>query len=252
MPRSIDPAAPLLDENFSAWRDALHQGKLPAVVFNATKVESGYPVLIGTTEVPEHRKATLRAIQIGDGPGEYEHADIAVATAARLSASFTYVSPVASAICDDGPPCTGAPSGPTNVCDGGYFDNFGVWSAVKWLQAVLKTYRSRFKEVVIVEIRAFPEPGDPKNTEADAHVNQISAPATAVLNVRTASQLSRNDTEIQLLQDQYPGLIEHVKFEASTTGPLSWMLSQSEKNQIESDWKKASKSADMNKLVNIY
>jgi hypothetical protein len=114
---------------------------------------------------------------------------------------------------------------------------------------VLANSRRRFKKVAILEIRAFPEPGDPKNI---AQINQIFAPATAVLNVRTASQLLRNDTEIQLLKNEYPGLIEHVTFEASTIGPLSWMLSQSEKNQIEGDWKKASKSADMNKLVNIY
>ena len=44
----------VIDEKFSDWRNALRQGKLPAVVFNATNVYTGYPVLIGTTEIPKH------------------------------------------------------------------------------------------------------------------------------------------------------------------------------------------------------
>ena len=43
----------IIDEKFSNWRNALRQGKLPAVVFNATNVDTGYPVLIGTTEIPK-------------------------------------------------------------------------------------------------------------------------------------------------------------------------------------------------------
>jgi len=247
--RSIDPTAPPINDSLSEWRYALGQGKLPAVVFNATNVETGYPVLIGTTEVPEHGNA----IQIGDGPREYADADIAVATAARLSASFTYVSPVASAVCNDGQPCP-PPGNSTDVCDGGYFDNFGVWSAVKWLRAVLKASPGRFKKVVILQIWAFPfhELGDLNNTEVKQQVNQISAPVTAVLNVRTASQLSRNKFEIRLLQDQFPGLIEDVRFEASKGGPLSWMLPPTQKKQIESDWDNASKGDEMKKLEKIY
>ena len=44
-------------------------------------------------------------IQIGDGEGQYGNADIAAATAARLSASFPYVTPVATGFCSDGRQC---------------------------------------------------------------------------------------------------------------------------------------------------
>ena len=65
-------------------------------------------------------------------------------------------------------------------------------------------------------------------------VNQLIAPASAILSVRTASQLARNQAEIGLLQNQYPDLIDHVTFEVPESGPLSWMLSDSQKDQIRS------------------
>ena len=114
-PRSLNPPEQIIDEKFSDWRNELRQGKLPAVVFNATNVYTGYPVLIGTTEIPKHvakpdTSAPENVIQIGDGEGQYGNADIAVATAARLSASFPYVTPVATGVCSDGRRCPDAPN----------------------------------------------------------------------------------------------------------------------------------------------
>ena len=57
-----------------------------------------------------------------------------------------------------------APSAKTYLCDGGYYDNFGVWSAVNWLEAVLNDQerRKRFKKIVILEIWSAPfdKPGN--------------------------------------------------------------------------------------------
>ena len=123
-PASLNPQEPAIDEKFSDWRNALRQGKLPAVVFNATNVYTGYPVLIGTAEIPKHvRKrptpdtsAPENVIQIGDGEGQYGNADIAVATAARLSASFPYVTPVATGFCSDGRQCPERAQLPGPIC----------------------------------------------------------------------------------------------------------------------------------------
>ena len=252
---SLNPQEPAIDEKFSDWRNALRQGKLPAVVFNATNVYTGYPVLIGTAEIPKHvanttTSAPENVIQIGDGEGQYGNADIAAATAARLSASFPYVTPVSTGFCTDGRQCPEAPSAKTYLCDGGYYDNFGVWSAVNWLQAVLNDQerRKRFKKIVILEIWSAPF-DKPENLP---QVNQLSAPASALLSVRTASQLARNQAEIGLLQNQYPDLIEHIIFEVPESGPLSWMLSDSQKDQIKTDWTNAQKSQAMNQMTAIF
>ena len=168
------------------------------------------------TSAPEH------VIQIGDGEGQYGNADIAVATAARLSASFPYVTPVATGFCSDGRQCPGAPDAETcsrtYLCDGGYYDNFGVWSAVNWLQAVLndEQRRKRFKKIVILEIWSAPfdKPGKLPP------VNQLIAPASAILNVRTASQLARNEAEIRLLQNEHPDLNRAGDIRGSRTGAV--------------------------------
>jgi hypothetical protein len=252
---SLNSQEPAIDEKFSDWRNALGQGKLPAVVFNATNVYTGYPVLIGTAEIPKHvakpdTSTPENVIQIGDGGGQYGNADIAAATAARLSASFPYVTPVATGFCSDGRQCPEAPTPRTYLCDGGYYDNFGVWSAVNWLQAVLddQQRRKRFKKIVILEIWSAPfdKPGNLPP------VNQLIAPASAILSVRTASQLARNQAEIGLLQNQYPDLIEHIIFEVPEPGPLSWMLSDRQKDQIKTDWTNALSTDAMKQMTAIF
>lgn len=254
-PASLNSHEPAIDEKFSDWRNALRQGKLPAVVFNATNVYTGYPVLIATAEIPKQvakpdTSTPENVIQIGDGEGQYGNADIAAATAARLSASFPYVTPVATGFCSDGRQCPDAPSDRTYLCDGGYYDNFGVWSAVNLLQAVLddQQRRKRFKKIVILEIWSAPF-DKPENLP---QVNQLSAPASALLSVRTASQLARNQAEIGLLQNQYPDLIEHIIFEVPQPGPLSWMLSDRQKKQIETDWTNALSTEAMKQMTAIF
>jgi predicted acylesterase/phospholipase RssA len=267
-PKSLNRNQQAIDEKFSDWRNALRQGKLPAVVFNATNVYTGYPVLIGTTEIPKHvakpdqsapstdtSAPPENVIQIGDGEGQYGNADIAVATAARLSASFPYVTPVATGFCSDGRQCPEAPNAKTPcaktyLCDGGYYDNFGVWSAVNWLEAVLndEQRRKRFKKIVILEIWSAPF-DTPGNLPP---VNQLIAPASAILNVRTASQLARNEAEIELLQSEHHDLIEHLIFEVPEPPPLSWMLSDCQKKQIDKDWINPKNTEVLKQMRNIF
>jgi hypothetical protein len=70
--------------------------------------------------------------------------------------------------------------------------------------------------------------------------------------VRTASQLARNQAEIGMLQNEYPDLIEHVIFEVPEPGPLSWMLSDNQKKQIETDWTNAHSTEAMKQMTAIF
>src|SRR5262249_19718185 len=93
---------------FAQWRRGTNDGRLPGVIFNATVTETGQRLLLNTAGI-EVGAATLRFNDLGGG--RYQSKDLAIATAARLSSSFTYVTPVARSDED-----------PRHMADGGYYD----------------------------------------------------------------------------------------------------------------------------------
>src|SRR5262249_48136998 len=93
--RDIDPEARLGDWQrytmLGDWqRDAI-AGKRPGVVFNATMVGSGRPLLFSTIE----RDRNLSVARTFDSL--YEGYDAPVTSAVRMSATFPYVTPAARA-----------------------------------------------------------------------------------------------------------------------------------------------------------
>ena len=98
--RRIDLTAPI-----ESWRDDVQAGLRPATIFNATISDSGERLLMGTANPAEAAgRRNFEALY----PGE----DVSIASAARLSAAFPYVSPAARADSDD--PAS------VHVVDGGY------------------------------------------------------------------------------------------------------------------------------------
>ena len=96
---------------------------------------------------------------IGDSDGNkaldfrtlYENYDLDVTTAARLSASFPYVTPMARNDVEL--------THNYHVADGGFFDNTGLFTVVEWLDENLESFSQEFnvKKVLILQINAFPE-----------------------------------------------------------------------------------------------
>src|SRR5262249_1527600 len=81
----IEPQATLRD-----WRQGVAQGWRPATAFNATVAETGQRLVLTTAAFP-----ITRASSFGD---RYKAADVPVLRAARLAATFPYVSPMAKAL----------------------------------------------------------------------------------------------------------------------------------------------------------
>src|SRR5262249_52945070 len=106
--RSQEVARPL-----SAWRTQVWSDLRPANIFNATLVDSGERLLIGTSRLGwrEQDQRGLRNFE-----ELYRDRDLQVVTAARLAASFTYVSPATR---------TSQPGTASHVVDGGYYDDYG-------------------------------------------------------------------------------------------------------------------------------
>lgn len=175
----------------------------PAVYFNATIVETG------------------EGIGLSNAAPQYE---FSAATAARISASFPFVTPT---------PRTRSTG--YHFADGGYYDNYGVGAAV----AVLKRARRLPSRILLIEIRASRTHG-PAKPGRNGILFQWRSPANTMLNVRDTAQRQRNDMTLDLLTQALAArgvTLERVHFEIPRDGvPLSWHLTAAQTAAIQRDW----------------
>lgn len=224
--------------SLSEWRDGVGQGSRPGIIFNSTLAETGQPFLLTTTR-----------FEIGDAKPSrmtfdraYPNKDIPIVTAARLAASFPYVSPATRAL-------TGRPE--PHFVDGGYYDNFGVDSLSSWLdQALLGLAKGHRPDILVIQIRSFPTTDTPTLLDK-GWFYQSYAPVDALLNVRTTAQLVRDRDELQLLEKKWLALDEvHIKFATfefpGKKAPLSWQLTEEQIRAIEGEWQNIVKHGDDN------
>jgi hypothetical protein len=216
------------------WRDGIAEGWRPAPIFNATIANNGQRFLISPLDLPNSRSAKSFTSVF---PG----ADLRVTTAARLSATFPYVTPIARGDTSASP---GYDADAFHVADGGYYDNYGVVSAIDWLGNVLPVYQRRGGyKVLLVQIRATKE-DTTMNRFGDRKVPRgwifaTLGPLTTLANVRGSTQIVRNDTEINLLRDHWclRGVdLQTVVFEPQKQGPLTWQLTRAELATIDRSW----------------
>ncbi len=223
--RSLEVARPM-----SAWRTQVWSDTRPANIFNATLVDSGERLLIGTSRLgwQEQDRRGLRNFE-----EFYPDRDLQVVTAVRLAASFTYVTPATR---------TSERGAAAHVVDGGYYDDYGMTTLIEWLHEGLIGVggAASFPRVLVIQIRA--DPGDQTSSPDRWHspFYQLWAPVQTLLNVRTTGQISHNNEELELLQNLWKAQgveIDNVVFRfCGEHPPLSWHLTGREKQAIESDW----------------
>ena len=204
------PSADLGDLRLSDLALLCREHQLPVVVFNATLVETGQRILLSPALSPPavepDAEAAVEMMRVFPG------AHLRVSTAARLSATFPYVTPAARAATRF-PAAVGEAAerlATYHVVDGGYSDNEGAVTSVDWINRLL-VYYSRsdkilqrpFDDVLLIRIQAFPKTkGSAGQAAASAFVGWRSAllgPLNAMMKVRVASQTERGDLEVDLL-----------------------------------------------------
>ncbi|HLK66121.1 MAG TPA: hypothetical protein VKU19_21955 [Bryobacteraceae bacterium] len=223
-----------LDEPLGEWNGAVKDGVLPAIVMNGTLVESGKRFLLGTTLLnaannPDHAWVTANQLHTIDG----KEFDVGVVTAARLSSTFTYVTPVSRAQ-------TKAPM--PHIADGGYYDNFGMATLVEWLDEALRGAEGRVSSVLVLQIRGN-KVGTSDATPPAKNRGwffQAMAPFTTLLAVRDSGQVAHNNIELALLQQKWAAKgvdIQSVTFEFGVEKPpLTWHLTPEEIRAIRTAW----------------
>jgi hypothetical protein len=193
--QSNNPAAALcntLDKaTLKGWQTDVVAGKRPALIFNATTVESGKRLAFSTSPYkpvpPVDPDAPSSVI---DFSLEYPNSDVLISTAARLSSTFTYFSPAArplpaSSLNDRAKPTVDlytplSASDPMHlhVVDGGYYENRGIGALVAWLnEAVTELHEKNLpKHILVITIGAFPPNTNPKFAGRRGAIFQFEAP----------------------------------------------------------------------------
>lgn len=230
--------------DLSNWRTGVKDGWRPAVIFNSTIAETGEPLLLATTDfgggspiVLDPKAEQPKRKSLDD---LLPNVDIPVVTAVRLAASFPYVAPAARPL-QDGPGY--------HVIDGGYYDNYGVSSAVQWLDEALTEEKKKdptlknLPPILFLQIRSFPDDAlaAAKNR---GWFYQVYAPVEGIVSVRTSAQLVRDRDELLLLRDKWKDAdgtprirFAGFKFEAEDA-PLSWKMTDKQVNAVKSEWKR--------------
>jgi hypothetical protein len=253
------PNRPGVEAGLTEWRSDYVKGWRPGLILNATVAETGERLAIATVPL---RGKDMGAILGGK--------DVRVITAARLSASFPYVSPAARADVKSPQP---------HVVDGGYYDNYGIASLVEWLDRELSKDDQPMKRVLIVRIHGAPSGASSAVAEGASFepstditnrgwFYQTFAPVKTLLAVRGAGQRSHAEVQLRLLTEKYQRApaqghavaIQTVTFEfcsddkneyCSKPAPLSWHLNEYEKCAIEQSWQAQWRNAEQSSLGTV-
>jgi len=220
-----------LDRPLSDWNAGVRNGTLPAVIMNATLVETGQRLLFGTTRFTETSNGRAR-VDAADLHGASK--DVAAATAARLSASFPLVTPAARSDAKGLQP---------HVVDGGYYDNYGMATLVEWLDEALCADNQSVRSVLVIQIHGAPVSSDsdaqPEKLSDRGWFFQIAAPLLTLYNVGGAGQIAHNDLELGQMQHRWFGQvpIHSVTMEfPDADAPLSWHLTREQQQKVQQRW----------------
>jgi hypothetical protein len=202
------------------------------MAFNAMAVESGSRVVLATYALPESSAMDLGTLT--------NFKNIDVVTAARLSASFPYVTPFPRAAGSDG----------TNwhIADGGYWDNHGVMSALEWLRAAGTSTEGR--PVVLIRIPPLRSAAIPARDRPWSW--QVPATFAALNTMRMDAQRVRNSRDVEVYRAAN-GAFREFEFPAddSRAQPLSWHISRDDRCQIQEWWQGSRIRGELKTLESI-
>jgi len=238
----------------------------PQVIFNVTSVETGTRVMLTNVQfgnAPESEE-TLSwepwTFEDATGCRPDSNVDLEIVTAARLSASFPFVTPVTHPGVDKG--TCGKDYRKLHFADGGYYDNFGVLSLTNWVDVALedkeRSRRLTESETPMILVIRIGTGADTGKTGSDGGggdseiLLQEYAPLMTLYNIRTAAQ--RENAEIVFLQlskkwnerarqeGRREDLINSVTFRyddpsgSDEQPPLSWHLTEEQKKNVRCGW----------------
>jgi hypothetical protein len=236
------------------WADVARNSAMPALLINSMLVERGQPVVFSNSRFPAKPNPEARVANFDDlYPDRHVYYDIRVNTAARLSASFSYVAPASR------PDLDGIYTPGFHFGDGGYYDNYGMTALLGWLGEALEDpeVRTQWSDILVLQIRHFNAGNLPGGSRQGSGF-QIIAPAAALYNMRDYAQESSARKQLEVFAKYYGSprvkiWKTTIKYTGTDTSeshcadqPLSWKLDQSQQNCIVSTWSDVVGSSEEN------
>jgi uncharacterized protein YhhL (DUF1145 family) len=230
--------------------ERVREGNTLLPIFNATIVETGQRLLMSPATGGPVSKGETQELP-WDFFALFPNADPRVTTAVRLSATFSYVSPICRA---QGDPRSNPHR--FHIADGGYTDNEGLVTALQAAKyaADVHAHEGKFDRIILIRIVPFP----PNPLEAAAPrtgwLFTTFGPLLALNAVRVASQAERGNMEIENYAERADLVAKFAKsandrsveFHAITfrfapkrkryDPPLSWKLTQTDRAAIDEAW----------------
>jgi hypothetical protein len=249
-----------LDLPIRDLRDGEARGLWPSMVFSPMLVEDGRRVVMSNLDLAPVRlnqaywltsAPDARGVE-GDASHSACHAaelfprawsSFPLSTAARLSASFPYVS--AAVV---------LPTHPRRrIVDAGYYDNYGMDLTCSWLREALEHSRdwiaANVSGVLVIQIRdnvygLSHSPDAPQSAQAPPQsdgtalgrgLEGLSSPPEGLLAAMDAVALFRNDAQLETATHLYgaafgrPDFVTTISFELDAETSLSWYLTEHEK-----------------------
>lgn len=233
------------DDTLVSWREPTLKGRMPALFLGVTVVESGTRIMASPLKEP-NKMASGGSCRDAKSFDEL-HPDytLRAVTAARLSATFPYVTPIARADIEH-------PARPCHVADGGYYDNYGVLAALDYLGTIQPGLDRGKHKVALIQIRAS-NPAEEKESEAvPGFFSIFTGPIQTLLHVRAPSQTERNDRFVKYEMKESKVPVATFVFTLNEPSPLSWHLSDSNKALISSGLNSKENMKELERLKAFY
>jgi Patatin-like phospholipase len=205
----------LPEASLNAWRQLVVAGSLPAIIFSATVVETGERFTFSTAPCVDPSAGER------DFFATYPSRDVAISTAARLSATFPFISPTAQPLLGGSIPNADVAQTrsenteklePFHLVDGGYYDNSGLGALSRWLDDGLKTLAALAKNsiprriLVIQIVPAKAAPANQANSQNDYQQGplfQFLSPVKTVWSVRETANGTATDRDFAFVAKRW-------------------------------------------------
>jgi hypothetical protein len=223
--RRWEDLSPKLASKFAELKDGEAAGWRPSLIFTPTLVEDGRRLVVSNLELND----LAGSVQLFHIFPEAYH-QLHLATAARMSATFPYVSPAAELPLDPR----------RHIIDAGYFDTYGPATAVAWIVKNRDAIKAQTSGVALIQIRDFDVEENAHNVNVPSKApgvalfGEILAPLFGAINVIFTGEVYRNEQSIAHVTALFdPGFVRSFIFEnRGETQPLSWALTGDQRATI--------------------